>query len=173
MYQTIDRWVFRLAAAMALLGGAVLVALVFLTVISVTGRALVFAGLGPVPGDFELVEAGTAFAVFAFLPWCQLTRAHASVEIFTMGLPASFNRALLILSDLLMLAIALLFFWRHGLGTLDARRYGETTFILQFPLWWAYAASMIGAAVFVIVAVWCFITHIRSSEPAGSEPALS
>ena len=48
-----------------------------MSVASIVGRALsgLGLGLGPVPGDFELVEAGTALAVFCFLPWCHLKAA--------------------------------------------------------------------------------------------------
>ena len=173
MYKAIDKGIHRLAAATALLGGAVLVALVALTVVSVSGRSLIAIGLGPVPGDFELLEAGTAFAVFAFLPWCHLTRAHASVEVFTMKLPGAVNRILLIASDALMLLFALLLFWRHWLGTLDTRLYGETTFILQFPLWWAYAASALGAAVFVVTALWCLVEDIVGGRAKSPELAES
>ena len=58
MSERIERWVETLARLTALAGGLVLTALVVVTVVSVTGRSLVFAGLAPVPGDFELVEAG-------------------------------------------------------------------------------------------------------------------
>ncbi|WP_421858424.1 TRAP transporter small permease [Oricola sp.] len=166
MIRAIDRLMHRIALATALLGGGVLIALVVLTVISVTGRSLVFAGLAPVPGDFELVEAGTAFAVFAFLPWCHLTRGHATVEIFTLRLPGQATWVLQVVADLLMLAVAALFLWRHWIGMLDTRRYGETTFILQFPLWWAYAAASLGAGVFLIVSVWCLIRDFADPDSA-------
>lgn len=138
-------------------GGFVLVAITLVTVVSITGRAFVFAGLKPVPGDFELVEAGTAFAVFSFLPWCQINRGHASVEIFTASFPGLANRLIDLVTDFLMLAVALLIAWRHLEGTLDKYGNGETTFILQFPLWWAYAASLVGAFIFIIVAAFCLI----------------
>ena len=73
MYAALNRAVYALSLLFALLGGAVLIVLTLLTVASVSGRALIPLGLGPLPGDFELVEAGVAFAVFAFLPWCQLS----------------------------------------------------------------------------------------------------
>lgn len=156
MTERIERLVQTLARMMALAGGLVLTALIIVTVISVTGRALVVAGLGPIPGDFELLEAGTALAVFAFLPWCHYRRGHAVVEILTMQFSDTANRFIEIIANLLMLIFALLICWRHWLGTIDKQNYGETTFILQFPLWWAYAAGLIGAVVFVIVAAWCF-----------------
>jgi hypothetical protein len=50
----------RICAGLAIAGGAVLVLLTATTMVSITGRALIGIGLGPVPGDYELVEAGTA-----------------------------------------------------------------------------------------------------------------
>ena len=42
---------YALANATALIGGVTLVAIIVMTVVSVLGRAFVFAGLGPIPGD--------------------------------------------------------------------------------------------------------------------------
>ena len=90
----------RLARTMAIIGGLMLSFLVVLTCISVLGRGgntfghsefltglapgfaerLIATGIGPVFGDFELVEAGIAFAIFAFLPICQLHGGHATVD---------------------------------------------------------------------------------------------
>lgn len=155
MHGIVERLMTRLAQLMALVGGMALIALVLLTVVSVTGRSLVFAGLAPVPGDFELLEAGTAFAVFAFLPWCHLQRGHATVDVLARFFPPALNRCLAVGADTLMLALALLLCRQHWLGTLDKFHYGETSFILQFPLWWAYAAALPGACLFVLTGVWC------------------
>ena len=37
----------------------------------------------PFPGDFEIVKHGVAIAAFAFLPYCQLSHANVTVDIFT------------------------------------------------------------------------------------------
>jgi TRAP-type C4-dicarboxylate transport system permease small subunit len=144
----------KVAATMALAGGLVLLALVALTCISVSGRALVGLGLGPVPGDFELVEMGVAFAVFAFLPWCHLNRGHAAVELLTRYFGRTANAVLDLVADLLIFLVAAVITWRLALGTLDKRSYHETTFILQLPVWWAYAGCLAGAAVFTVVALY-------------------
>jgi hypothetical protein len=81
MFDRIDRLMRSLAAFLAILGGLILVIVILTTVTSVAGRALLWIGLGPIRGDFELVELGTGFAVFSFLPWVQINRQHASVEI--------------------------------------------------------------------------------------------
>ncbi|MEM6463761.1 MAG: TRAP transporter small permease [Pseudomonadota bacterium] len=174
MFERIDRWIGKLARLTALAGGLVLIVLIILTVVSVSGRALVFAGLGPIPGDFELVEAGTAFAIFAFLPWCHYRRGNAAVEVLTMHFGATANRLIEVIANLLMLLFAILICWRHSLGTIDKRDFAETTFILEFPIWWAYAAGLVGAVVFVVVAAWCFFRSIaeftgRSEMTAGEE----
>ena len=98
--------VFRLAAAIAILGGIALVAITVTTVVSVVGRALIPFGFGAVPGDFELVQAGILFAVFAFLPWCHLERGHAIVAIVTDRFPVRFSAIAEFIWDVAMLVAA-------------------------------------------------------------------
>lgn len=158
----VSRMVTWLARALAVLGGLVLVAITALTVASILGRSLISFGLGPVPGDYELVEAGTGFAVFAFLPWCQLNRAHATVDVFTRFLPDGANRVIDLVSELLMTAVTVLIAWRLWVGMMDKMGYGETTFILQFPLWWCFALGMAGAAVAVLVSLYMLAVRIHA-----------
>ncbi|WP_420407428.1 TRAP transporter small permease [Hoeflea sp.] len=162
MLDHIDKGMRKLAAALAILGGLALIAVMLSTVASVTGRALIPLGLSPIRGDFELVELGTGFAVFAFLPWVQINRQHASVEILTMHLSARTNRLIDLVADILMAMIALLLAWKHWQGTLDKLAYGETTFIIQYPVWWAYASGLVGAIGFVIVSLWCVLLSFRA-----------
>lgn len=159
-----------LARLMALAGGVVLVAITVLTVASITGRSLIFLGLSPVPGDFELVESGTAFAVFAFLPWCQMQRGHVTVDIAVAAFGPRVMAWLAFIGNVLMTAVAALIFWRLLLGLADKQIYSETTFILQFPVWWSYLAASFGAGLFVIV---CAYTVWRSANEATGlgEPA--
>lgn len=170
MIDRIDVFLRRLSAFVAILGGLALVAIVVSSVVSILGRALIPWGLAPIPGDFELVELGAGFAVFAFLPWCQITRQHAVVELVTDRLGDAANRCIDLVSDLMMFALALFIGWRHFAGMLDKLRYGETTFILQYPIWWAYAAGLVGAVVFVLVAAHCVVLSIRAIA-TGARPA--
>ena len=162
MVDRIDRAMRQLASFLAILGGLALIAVILVTVVSVTGRALLFVGLAPIRGDFELVELGTGFAVFAFLPWVQINRQHASVEILTMNMGAGINRLIDLAADLLMLAIAALLTWKHWDGTVDKYVYGETTFIIQYPIWWAYASGLAGGIGFVLVSFWCVVLSARA-----------
>ncbi|WP_157016977.1 TRAP transporter small permease [Mesorhizobium xinjiangense] len=161
--------IYGLARIMAILGGVVLAVLIVMTVVSITGRSLIFLGLAPVPGDFELVEVGTAFAVFAFLPWCQLNRGHASVDLFTSYLPDSVNRWIDLVAEILMTIALIVIAWRLWVGMMDKVRYGETTFILQFPVWWGFAAAMVGAVVCVIVSIYMTGVRLREVRRGRSE----
>jgi TRAP-type C4-dicarboxylate transport system permease small subunit len=188
-----------LARALAILGGAVLVAITVLTMASILGRAVVTVayshtpdylafldlplgwlragarvlasnGIGPVPGDYEMVQDGTGFAIFAFLPWCQLNRGHATVDVFTSFLPDWTNRWIDLVSELLMTIVIVLIAWRLGVGAMDKMRYGETTFILQYPVWWGYAFAMVGAVV--AVAVSLYMLAVRVGEVVTGRPAF-
>ena len=68
-----------------------------------------------------------------------------------------------------MTVAAAVIVWRLWLGMLDKRLYGETTYILALPLWWGYAASVIGAAVFALVCAWTVWRSLR--EASGGRTA--
>ncbi|HEY9013307.1 MAG TPA: TRAP transporter small permease [Devosia sp.] len=151
----LGRMVVRLAAAVAIAGGLSLAVATAVTVLSVIGRALIPLRLGPIPGDFELVQASTLFAVFCFLPWCHLERGHAVVAILTDRLPARLGAVMEFVWDVVMAIVAAFIAWRFAAGLLDKLANGESTFILRIPLWVLYAGGMIGAATFVLVALYC------------------
>jgi TRAP-type C4-dicarboxylate transport system permease small subunit len=157
---------------MAWFGGAVLVVLALLSVISIAGRALSGLGLGPVPGDFELVEAGAALAVFCFMPWAHLKRGHAEVDLLWRAYPAPLQRLLSITADALMCGLWVLLTWRMGLAMLDYRANSEVTFILQFPVWWGYAASMVPAVLGCVAYAWRLLETLGLARtPEGFQHA--
>lgn len=179
----------KIARVMALLGGLVLVSLVLVTCISVIGRsantlghtpwleslleplASLFKQLGPVRGDFELVEAGVAFAIFAFFPWCQLVQGHATVDLFTNYLPNRARRFLMTLWEILLSATIVVITWRLIVGATDKADNGETTFLLQFPVWWAFSACAVAAVVASTVAV--YVAYVRVLELTSNADLLT
>lgn len=165
----LGRGIYGLAKLMALAGGIVLVALVVMVVVSVTGRALLWAGLRPIRGDYELVEAGIGFAVFAFLPWAHLERGHAIVSIVTDRFGPAVNRWILVITDIMMLAAAGFITWRLYDGMLDKFHYHETTLLLRMPLGWTYAAGLVGAVIFTIVALYVLGRSVSNALAGRSE----
>jgi hypothetical protein len=189
--------VTRAARLMALTGGVVLTALVILTCVSVLGRGLntlghsdllegmapavaawlVGTGVGPVRGDYELVEAGIAFAIFAFLPICQLYAGHARVDIFTGLMPRGVDRFLAAFWEVMLAVVIVVIGWRLYAGFTEKLANGQTTFLLQFPVWWAYGASFVAALMAGLVGIYCAVARVletltgRSHLPGGgTEP---
>lgn len=161
-------WIYRLANWTAIFGGIVLVAVTLMVVASVSGRALLGLGLGPVPGDFELVEVGIGVAIFYFLPWCYLRGGHATVELMYMHMPRWFQKGIDLLSDVAMLLVWLVLTWKLWEGLLEKKEYMETTFILQMPIWWAYAFCMVGAVIGCLAYAAKTLTRFGlASEPQG------
>lgn len=169
----VGQWVGRLAAALALAGGLLLITLVILSVVSITGRGL--AGRvdispfrpGPIPGDFELVSAGCAVAVCAFLPWCQFRRGHVTVDVFISWLGPRGRAVLTLLGNVLMTATVAFIAWRMQLGLADKMRYGETTMILQMPVWYGYVGAVVGLWAFALTSlytVWRSINEVAAGR---------
>lgn len=170
----------KLARFLALLGGAVLSLLVIMTCISILGRsvnsmlhsdlmqglapglaeALIGIGIGPINGDFELVEAGMAFVIFAFLPLCQMHGAHASVDIFTQALPPRVNRALRTVIEIVFAIVLVVIAVQLYSGMLSKQSSGQTTFLLEFPVWWSYAVSLVGAFAAALVSVYVAVMRL-------------
>ena len=178
------------ARLMAICGGLVLTVLIVLICISVIGRSLngllhgwigalvpgvsawaLDLGVGPINGDFELVEAGVAFAIFAFLPLCQISAGHASVDIFTAKLPTRINRLLQLAIDVIFAVVLIAIAYQLYNGMLSKQRYGDTTFLLQFPIWWAYAASLSGSILTAVISF--YVAGIRALELMRGEDILS
>lgn len=160
-------FIYRLSQWAAIVGGLVLVAITVLIVASITGRALIGMGLGPVPGDFELVEVATGVAVFFFLPWTYLKGGHATVDLLYMHLPSWARRTVVLVSDVLMLAVWLLLTWKLYDGMLEKKQYLETSLILQMPVWWGYAACLAGA----VVGCLAYLARTATLLGIGKEPA--
>ena len=179
-----------LAVFTALIGGLVLLTLVLMTTASIIGRfingmlhgdffqgalntlsqAVLDLGIGEINGNYELLEAGVAFAIFSFLPICQFYGSHASVDVFTAFLSRRTNRWIIAFWEVILTAVTFLIIWRLYEGMQRYIGNGETTLFLQFPVWWAYAASFVSGIVACIVAVYC--AAIRIVEAVRDESIL-
>ena len=134
----------------ALAGCLVLVCVVLMaTVSSVTGFLLAT----PFPGDFELTEMCVAIAAFMFLPYCQLTFAHVSADIFTSKASDRFIRFLSRAGSVLAIGFSLLLVSRTYEGLLDYQTYLETTTILQIPIWYAFVPAIFSLVLWTVAAV--------------------
>lgn len=179
-----------LSRALALVGGIVLAALILMTCLSITGRHLAAflnsetiqstvpglasfllgLGIGRVFGDFEMTELGMGFAIFCFLPLCQITVGHARVDLFTSFLSARANRWLLLVTELAFFLALMLIAWRLSIGMSNRLRTGQTTYILEIAVWIPYAACLVAAVVAALVGL--YMLGVRLIEALRDEDII-
>lgn len=172
IYRILEQLAETLARVLALAGGAVLLGITLLNCVSIAGRAALplDIGLGPIRGIYDMTEIGIAVAIFAFLPWAQLREAHARVDLFQSVIPRRANLGLDLLFNVAMAFVATVGAYRLYLGMQDKLSYGETTLIAQIPVWYGYAASLVGAVGFIIVALFCSLRAARRLRVMEATP---
>ena len=163
----------RLSGVIAMLGGLLSLCVALLVVFSVMGRWLkgvpwaegvagvVGLSLGPINGDFEMVQMATAVSIFAFLPYTQARRGNIVVDTFTSKLPPRLNARIDAFWDLVYAGMMALLTACLVVGTLEHYRSGQTTMLLQIIAWPAIAISTALLFLLTCVAVATAVRLVR------------
>lgn len=143
----------RASRALALAGGAVLVAVAALTLVSVLLRWLTSQ---PVRGDVELVSLGAGVAVFGFFAYGSFMRANIIVDSLTTWLPRRVNDLLDALWSLAWAVVIALLAWRGAVGAREALRDHTLTMgMLGVPIFWAVGfGALCFAATALAALLW-------------------
>jgi TRAP-type C4-dicarboxylate transport system permease small subunit len=88
-----------------------------------------------------------------FLPYCQISGANVTADLFTAGASKRTVAVLELLGAVVALAFSVLLLWRMYEGLLDYRQYVETTTILKIPIWYAYLPALASLALLAAAAV--------------------
>lgn len=176
---------------MAVVGGAVLFAVVILTCLSIVGRemnSLMHAewlrslapnftdwmihdfGVGEIKGSYEITESAMAFVIFSFLPLAQMTAGHAVVDILSNALPTRVETILKAIAETLFAVALIVVATQLYGGMLSKMNSGQTTLHLEYPIWWGYAAGLVGAVVAAVVSV--YLAAMRFFEIASGTQIL-
>lgn len=151
----------RLMAAskyLAVAGGLVFVALVAMSIVSITGRKL-FAW--PVPGDVEILQMCAAFASSCFFAYCHLAGGDVKVDFFTNDIGPRKREAMDALGSLLLALFGTVVAWRTAAGALAIKEVGETSAILGWPVWIPQALMVPGFALLAIAGFYTCFMHLR------------
>ena len=62
-----------------------------------------------------------------------------------------------------MTLVAAFIVWRLWYGMQDKILYNQTTFILQFPVWWGYAICLPWALLFVVVSAFTIYRSLKQA----------
>ncbi len=156
----------RASESIAIIGGLLLVGVALMVTVSVAIRSPLVGGRG-VPGDFELVQMGTALAAFSYLALCQARRGNIFVDTFTGWLPRRVQAAIDSLWDLAYALAMALISWRLIVGAIGERQSGTVTMVLGLPTWIAIAICGILAAFVALVALVGIPPRFAGTAPSS------
>ncbi len=162
------RSLLAVARVMAIGGGLLFVALVIMSVISIVGRKTVgFV----VPGDVEVLQMIAACASAAFFPYCHLLHGDVKVDFFTHNLPQRTLWIIDAIGSLLVALFGLLIAWRSWEGAMTVRQFGETSMILQWPVWIPQALMVPGFLLLAVTGGYMFAHQLRMAAKASVRSA--
>ena len=138
-----------MAGFWAMLGGALLLAIVLVTVVNAAAfgldklARLVGGTVQGLPGYEDFVRLAIAAASPMFLPYCQAKRGHLAVDLFLSRASPRLRGALDRLVALLMAAAALFLAYWMLLGMLETRADGALSRVLGWPEWPFYVTGVL------------------------------
>jgi TRAP-type C4-dicarboxylate transport system permease small subunit len=139
------RWLLRISKLFAIAGGLVFVVLVAMSIVSIVGRKLWSL---PVPGDIEMLQMAAAFASASFFAYCHLNGGDVKVDFFTAKAGPVVVHSLDAFGSVLVGLFGCLIAWRAAVGALTVKAAGESSMILDWPLW---IAQMLMVPGFVLM----------------------
>lgn len=130
--------------AFAIAGALVFLAIVLMSVASITGRKL---WASPVPGDVEMLQMCAAFGAASFFAWCHLSGSDVKVDFFTARCSPRVVHGLDALGSVLVALLGALIAWRSAAGAWMVKEAGEQSMLLDWPLWIPQMAMVPGFAL--------------------------
>ena len=147
----------KLAEFWALLGGAVLLAIMLVTSLNIGAYALdrlaaMWGGnVYGITGYEDFVILAIAAAGTMFLPYCQYKRGHVVVDVFSKLMSPQIQKVLdlawLLLVTVLMLFLA---YWMI-FGLLEVKNDNALTAILGWPVWPSYVPGILSLLLCALV----------------------
>lgn len=148
----------------AFAGGLIFTGLVVMSIISIVGRKLFSA---PVPGDVEVLQMFAAFASASFFAYCHLMHGDVKVDFFTANMGSTKRCFLDAIGSLLVGLVGTILAWRTLAGALSLREAGESSAILEVPVWIAQALMV---PSFILLALAGFYMCFQTWAQRGVRP---
>lgn len=155
------RLLFATAKWFAIAGGVIFTGLVIMSIVSIVGRKLFSA---PVPGDVEVLQMLAAFASASFFAYCHLMSGDVKVDFFTAKIASGKRHFLDAVGSLLVGLVGALIAWRSWVGAMSLREAGESSAILEVPVW---IAQVLMVPSFVLLALAGFYMCARCWAQRG------
>lgn len=146
-YKTTRRRLFGLSRAIAMFGGALMLAAMMVIVSSVASG--LFLG-SPILGDSEIVELLIGAMVFCFLPYGHFKGANLVIDFFASKLSETAQKIIGLVMELCFTIIAGFLTWRLMAGGVSAYQNSSETMFLQLQQWPVYLFGSIACVFWVI-----------------------
>jgi TRAP-type C4-dicarboxylate transport system permease small subunit len=152
------------AALLAFCAGAVLVALMLVTVVDVVGRYFFNA---PLAGVLDLTQIAVVAMVYLGMAWATWCGAHASISVLYDRLPEPVARMLTRLINACSAALFFVIAWRSAVAGIQIREFGQSSQLLLLPLYPLYWVVVVGCTVTALIfLVQTFNPELREPEEA-------
>lgn len=169
LHQRVGQVLDTLCNAIALVGGAFMVAAMIVLAVHVVGN-----GLGrPILGINEIVEALIGASIFCFLPICHLQGSNIVVDFFSKPFPDWLRKGSDVVVTLAFAGIAVLLTWRLGAGGMSAFTRSKQSMFLSLPEWPGYLVAFVACVVWVITILyttWSALRVARGLAEAEERP---
>lgn len=160
-HDKVEHYLIMAGKTMAISGGMLFIALIAMSLVSIIGRKL---GFGSVNGDIELMQAGTAVAATAFLPYCTLLGEHIKVDFFTENMRDSLKRPIDGVAEVLFAIVSGILVWRTILSAIATYESQEVTTLVSLPLWIPTALLVPGLFLMAICAIYRAYAHFHPTK---------
>jgi len=160
-HDKVEHYLIMAGKTMAISGGMLFIALIAMSLVSIIGRKL---GFGSVTGDIELMQAGTAVAATAFLPYCTLLGEHIKVDFFTENMRDSLKRPIDGVAEVLFAIVSGVLVWRTILSAIATHESEEVTTLVSLPLWIPTALLVPGLFLMMVCAAYRAYAHFHPTK---------
>lgn len=160
-HDNVEHYLIMAGKVMAISGGLLFVALIAMSLVSIIGRKL---GFGSVTGDIELMQAGTAVAATAFLPYCTLLGEHIKVDFFTENMRDALKRPIDGVAEVLFAIVSGILGWRTILSAIAMHESEEVTSLVSLPLWIPTALLVPGLFLMMLCAIYRAYAYFHATK---------
>jgi TRAP-type C4-dicarboxylate transport system permease small subunit len=161
MSHAITVWPKIIGRTTFLLGAIASVFLVAILVMVAAGVVSRYVFNAPIFGGAELIQFASVGMIMCAMPFCGASDGHIRVDILDKAL----GRTGRLIGEVIYVAgaIAVLYFLvRRAWGkAMDAREFGDTTNILNVPIWPMQAFIVVGGVAFAVVLLGHLIHAVK------------
>lgn len=146
------------------------VALIIMMLVTLCDVFLRYVFNSPIRGSYDLVETMLVVFVFHGMSTGFLQRRNIVIDLIDSLLPRAIIVALIRLSDLLTVAVIVMFAYAMITPAMQSYSYGEVKMDLQIPIWWEWAVALVGMVGAILCAIGALLMPAAPQQQHQQQP---